>query len=90
MNTKIPFLLFLTLGFATVGSAGLYAQQPAAPSKVSDSVVRTRPAAEQTNAHRKKRGGPQSPSDEKNATPAEGQNDLIKVLQPGSRQKNNQ
>ena len=44
-----------------------------------------------TENARRKRGGPNStPTNEIGATPAEGQSDLIKVLQPGSRQKNNQ
>jgi hypothetical protein len=41
---------------------------------------------EQRVAHpRRKRGGP--PGDNPTATPAEGQSDLIKVLQPGQRSK---
>ena len=58
------------------------------PVQRSPAVEKATDSKKQTKAPRQKRGGPETePASGPNATPAEGQNDLIKVLQPG--RKNN-
>lgn len=63
----------------------------------ADTVSATSPAKasipgatnKRAGSHRQKRGGPESiKGDDTNATPAEGQSDLIKVLQPAAGKKN--
>ena len=71
-----------------------FGQQPAGVS--TNSTLEPRPSVtkkgtasteRKSNSVRRKRSGPQSsPDSEINATPAEGQSDLLKVLQPGPRQ----
>jgi hypothetical protein len=62
-----------------------------APPQGSSIVKKATDSNRQNESHRRKRGGPASdPADKTNATPAEGQNDLIKVLQPVPLKKNNQ
>jgi hypothetical protein len=83
---------------SVVVAAGILGEaeaQPAAPANSSKTLTSTsaaksgrgRPSSSPDVSVRRRRGGPESnrPSDA-NATP-EGQNDLIKVLQPGSGQK---
>jgi hypothetical protein len=69
--------------FAQQNSGANATQQPA-PSVANKGASSTQKRAD---SPRRKRGGPESSQgNEIDATPAEGQSDLIKVLQPGSRQ----
>lgn len=80
----LAIVLVTPIGFAEErGATPVPAQDSAGTQKAIDSK-------KQSESHRRKRGGPSDRPTETNATPAEGQNDLIKVLQPGSRQKTNQ
>jgi hypothetical protein len=85
---------FLVLASAVTLSTPSLAQQNSGtgtvstpPPKASVANKGSTSTAKRASSPRQKRGGPESsPGNDINATPAEGQSDLIKVLQPGSRQ----
>lgn len=76
----LAFASFAVLGQVRADQANVGRTGPTlTDSTKNDANVSSPPA-------RRKRGAPPSPTDNTNATPAEGQSDLIKVLQPRSRQ----
>jgi hypothetical protein len=86
--------LFVLMAAATIPTS-LLAQQNSATRSVSAPLPAESASGKAASSRekradspRRKRGGPaSSPGNDIGATPAEGQSDLIKVLQPGSRQK---
>jgi hypothetical protein len=83
--------LFILVSAATV-TAPSFAQKnsEARAAPLADASVAHKGSTateKRANSPRRRRGGPESPpGNEINAMPAEGQSDLIKVLQPASRQ----
>ena len=87
-------LLSLGLLSMMIVTTPLLAAEPGVTSKPvqgSSGVKKATDSSKQSKPPRQKRGGPQTePASVPNATPAEGQNDLIGVLQPGPKKKNTQ
>jgi hypothetical protein len=90
--TLISF--FVLMPAATIPTPSLAQQNSATHSVSAPLPAESAPGKaassreKRADSPRHKRGGPaSSPGNDIRATPAEGQSDLIKVLQPGSRQK---
>jgi hypothetical protein len=99
LRYRVGWYLVTLLGFLVMASAATLstpslAQQNSGARAVStpspDASVASKGSTstlKRADSPRRKRGGPESSQgNEIDATPAEGQSDLIKVLQPGSRQ----
>jgi hypothetical protein len=81
--------LFIALGlFVVVSVVPTHTRAQQKATSRSAAEARAPGPIENQQVHRRKRGGLNSlPGDNTTATPAEGQSDLIKVLQPSQRTK---